>query len=25
GAVVEGVEVSWDQPTGEFPDFRLRW
>jgi acylphosphatase len=25
GAVVEGVEVSWDQPTGEFPDFRIRW
>ncbi|MFA0752020.1 MAG: hypothetical protein SLRJCFUN_002423 [Candidatus Fervidibacter sp.] len=25
GAVVEGVEAHWEQATGEFPDFRIRW
>lgn len=25
GAVVENVEVIWENPTGEFKDFRIRY
>lgn len=25
GAVVDGVDASWEMATGEFTDFRIRW